>query len=98
MNRALPSNPAAEDDRARSARASLRAGALYALLALAALTRPAPGVAESPAVAAPAARSVAQQNSAPLYGVEVIVFRSSSVSGGEDWEAVPPGRGFGSSA
>jgi hypothetical protein len=50
------------------------------------------------AVAAPAAPSVAQQNGVPLYGVEIIVFRSSSVSGGEDWEAVPPGRGFGSSA
>jgi hypothetical protein len=87
MNRALPTNPTAEHPRARDARVSLLAAVLYAVLALAA----------SP-VATPAARSVAQQTSAPLYGVEIIVFRNSSVSGGEDWEAVPPGRGFGSNA
>ena len=86
MKRAPPTNPTAAGHPARNARLSLLAGVLYAVLALA-----------SP-VAAPAAASVAQQNSAPLYGVEIIVFRSSSVSGGEDWEAVPPGRGFGSSA
>jgi hypothetical protein len=33
-----------------------------------------------------------------LYGVEIIVFRNSSVGGSEDWAAEPPGRGFGSSA
>jgi hypothetical protein len=44
----------------------------------------------------PRARRAAER--APLYGVEVIVFRNSSVNGGEDWDAVPPGRGFGSSA
>jgi hypothetical protein len=87
MKRALPTNLTVDGHPARDARLSLLAGVLYAMLALAA----------SP-VAAPAATSVAQQNSAPLYGVEIIVFRSSSVSGGEDWEAVPPGRGFGSNA
>ncbi len=87
MNRALPTNPTAEHPRARDARVSLLAAVLYAVLALAA----------SP-VATPAARSVAQQTSAPLYWVEIIVFRNSSVSGGEDGEAVPPGRGFGSNA
>ena len=40
----------------------------------------------------------AQQSPATTYGVEVIVFRVSSVPSGEDWDAVPPGRGFGSSA
>jgi hypothetical protein len=40
----------------------------------------------------------AQQSAATTYGVEVIVFRVSSVPSGEDWDAVPPGRGFGSSA
>lgn len=98
MNRALPCNPAAKHHRARGARASLLAGALYAVLALVASARPAPPAAESSAVAVPGGRSLAQQNGAPLYGVEIIVFRSSSVSGGEDWEAVPPGRGFGSNA
>jgi hypothetical protein len=87
MNRALPTNPTAKDHSARDARLSLLAAVLYAVLALAA----------SPA-AAPAARSVAQQTSAPLYGVEIIVFRNSSVGGSEDWAAEPPGRGFGSSA
>ena len=87
MNRAPPTNPTAEEHPARDARVSLLAAVLYAVLALAA----------SPA-AAPAARSVAQQTSAPLYGVEIIVFRNSSVGGSEDWAAEPPGRGFGSSA
>jgi hypothetical protein len=98
MKRALPTHPAAQHHRARDARVPLLAGVLCAVLALAALARSAPGCAASPAVAAPAAPRLAQQTSAPLYGVEIIVFRSSSVSGGEDWEAVPPGRGFGSSA
>jgi hypothetical protein len=101
MNRARPTNPAAKNNRARNAHLSLLAGArcaVLALVALAALATPAPSVAASPAMAAPAGRSVAQQNSAPLYGVEIIVFRNSSVSGGEDWDAVPPGRGFGGSA
>jgi hypothetical protein len=43
-------------------------------------------------------RTVAQQNTAPAYGVEVIVFRVASAPQGEDWDAVPAGRGFGSSA
>jgi hypothetical protein len=85
MNRAPPINPAAADLRTRNARTSPLAGALYAVLALAGL-------------AVPAGRSVAQQNGAPLYGVEVIVFRASGAGSGEDWDAVPPGRGFGSSA
>jgi hypothetical protein len=71
------------------ARALLRA--LAATLALTALA----------AVAAdqrPAARMVAQQSASTWYGVEVIVFRASSAPAGEDWDAVPPGRGFGSSA
>lgn len=98
MKRALPTLPAAQDHRARNTRVSLLAGVACAVLALAALARSAPGCAASPAAAASVPRRLAQQNSAPLYGVEIIVFRSSSVSGGEDWEAAPPGRGFGSSA
>jgi hypothetical protein len=40
----------------------------------------------------------AQQSPATSYGVEVIVFRVSGAPSDEDWDAVPPGRGFGSSA
>ena len=98
MNRAPPTNPTAEEHPARDARVSLLAAVLYAVLALAAPARPAPGAAASPAVAVPAGHRVAQQNGAPLYGVEIIVFRNSSVGGSEDWAAEPPGRGFGSSA
>jgi hypothetical protein len=98
MNRTLPNNPAANEHRSCKARVSLLAGALCAVLVLAALATPASSVAASPATAAPASGGGAQQNSAALYEVEIIVFRSSSVSGGEDWAALPPGRGFGSSA
>jgi hypothetical protein len=37
----------------------------------------------------------AAQQSGGLYIVELIVFRTTSVSGNEDWNAVPTGRGFG---
>jgi hypothetical protein len=40
--------------------------------------------------------AAAQQTGGGLYMVELIVFRTTSVSGNEDWSAVPPGRGFGS--
>ena len=46
----------------------------------------------------PPAQTVAQQNTAAAYGVEVIVFRVAGAAQGEDWDAVPVGRGFGSSA
>jgi hypothetical protein len=98
MNRARPNDPGAEDNRSRNAHLSLLAAALWAVLALAALATPASSVAASAAPAAPAGGSSAQQTSAALYEVELIVFRSSSVSGGEDWDALPPGRGFGSTA
>ncbi len=39
--------------------------------------------------------AAAQQASGSLYMVELIVFRATSVSGNEDWSAVPTGRGFG---
>jgi hypothetical protein len=39
--------------------------------------------------------AAAQQTGGGLYMVELIVFRTTSVSGNEDWSAVPPGRGFG---
>ena len=44
------------------------------------------------ATPAPAA---AQQTGGSLYLVELIVFRTTSVSGNEDWSALPTGRGFG---
>ncbi|MGH8231683.1 MAG: hypothetical protein ACRESY_07665 [Steroidobacteraceae bacterium] len=45
---------------------------------------------------AAAARRLAQQSGATAYIVEVIIFRASSAPSNEDWNAVPPGRGFGS--
>lgn len=39
--------------------------------------------------------AAAQQAGGSLYMVELIVFRTTSVSGNEDWSAVPTGRGFG---
>jgi hypothetical protein len=59
---------------------------------------PAAGAAAAPSAAPTAPLKIAQQSAATLYGVEVIVFRTSSVSSLEDWDVVPPGRGFGSSA
>lgn len=51
------------------------------------------------AAAAPApAPTPGTQQATPLYGVEMIVFRASSVAAGEDWSALPPARGFGNSA
>jgi hypothetical protein len=44
-------------------------------------------------VAIPAAYS--QSAGGALYEVEIVVFRTSSVSAGEDWSAVPTARGFG---
>jgi len=81
---------AALDRLAVAAIAALLGGAVPAASAAAAS-------AVAPAAAA-AAPSLAPQSAAPLYGVEVIVFRTSSVSSVEDWDAVPPGRGFGTSA
>jgi hypothetical protein len=78
-----------------SAAGGLAVAALTALL-LGAV--PMASAAAASANAAPAARQLAQQSGATLYGVEVIVFRTSSVNSVEDWDAVPPGRGFGSSA
>jgi hypothetical protein len=74
--------------RSAHARAGLRA--LAATLALTALA--------AAAADGRAAARVAQQSGTTSYGVEVIVFRTSSAPAGEDWDAVPPGRGFGSSA
>ncbi|HEY1724690.1 MAG TPA: hypothetical protein VGF89_04665 [Steroidobacteraceae bacterium] len=54
----------------------------------------------SAAVASDAAapHRLAQQSGVSSYIVEVIIFRASSVPSNEDWDAVPPGRGFGSNA
>ena len=75
--------------------------ALAALAVVAALAAPlasaAVAPAHTPAPDAPPLR-FAQQTGAASYSVEVIVFRAASVNTVEDWNAVPPGRGFGSSA
>jgi hypothetical protein len=44
-----------------------------------------------------AQQAVAQQAS-PLYAVEIVVFRASSIGATEDWSAPASGRGFGSEA
>jgi hypothetical protein len=64
----------------RCARAAWIA-ALQALLGLATLACPLP--------------LPAQQSGATQYAVELIVFRATTVGAAEDWNAVPPGRGFG---
>ena len=86
MNPAAPEHALAADDRSVRQRRVAFSGALAALLTLAPL--------------APQAQQAqqAQQSAATSYGVEVIVFRVSSAPTGEDWDAAPPGRGFGSSA
>jgi hypothetical protein len=101
MSLAVPTKPAAGNIRADHARTLIAAGALYALsalLAFAIIATAGAAATESPATIRTAAPALAQQSAATLYGVEVIVFRASSVNAAEDWDAVPPGRGFGSSA
>src|ERR1019366_865800 len=87
--------------RAEPARACGPLLALAALAAVAALSAPLSSAAaappDPPARDAPPLR-LAQQTGAASYGVEVIVFRVASVNAVEDWNAVPPGRGFGTSA
>jgi hypothetical protein len=63
----------------RAALAGLGVLAMLAMLAMLAVPRSA----------------VAQQTGGSLYMVELIVFRTTTVSGNEDWSAVPSGRGFG---
>lgn len=46
------------------------------------------------AVTAPAAAS-APAADVPLYQVEIVIFRAAIVGDQEDWNSVPPGRGFG---
>jgi hypothetical protein len=94
MSRAVQSITAARNRRAGAARLCTLTAALAALAALG----PRATAADSPANAPAASRALAQQSGALLYGVEVIVFRASSVNAAEDWDAAPPGRGFGSSA
>lgn len=77
----------------RIARRLAALAALGALTALAAAAAP-----DASGGAGGGMRRVAQQSGATLYGVEIIVFRSSSVTATEDWDAQPAGRGFGSSA
>jgi len=76
-----------------------RLAALFALaLALSALTALAAAATDASGSAGGGMRRLAQQSGATLYGVEIIVFRTSSVAATEDWDALPAGRGFGSSA
>jgi hypothetical protein len=96
LNLSAPASTVAADTRGRRARAAAICATLAALLALTALATPA--AAAPSADERPAPRTVAQQSGATLYGVELIVFRASSVNAGEDWDAVPAGRGFGGTA
>jgi hypothetical protein len=96
LNPSAPASTVAADTRGRRARAAAICATLAALLALTALATPA--AAAPSADERPAPRTVAQQSGATLYGVELIVFRASSVNAGEDWDAVPAGRGFGGTA
>jgi hypothetical protein len=53
------------------------------------------------AIALPSAGSAATaplSGPSPLYGVEIIIFRTSSPGADEDWNATLAGRGFGNSA
>jgi hypothetical protein len=95
MNLAAHSNTTTGNIRAAATRVAALTGTLAALLGLAA---PGASAANSSAAARAPAHTVAQQSGATLYGVELIVFRATSVNAGEDWEAVPPGRGFGGTA
>src|SRR5450631_4167749 len=97
MNLVAHLKPGAGRLRAAAA-AAAASGALAALLALGSLAAPDGAAAEPSAAARAAPQSVAQQSGATLYGVELIVFRASSVNASEDWDAVPPGRGFGGNA
>jgi len=76
----------------------LAVAAIAALLVGAVPAANAAAASAAASAATAAAPSLAQQSAATLYGVEVIVFRTSSVNSVEDWDAVPPGRGFGTSA
>src|SRR6185437_8212668 len=69
----------------------LLAAALLGVL-LAALGLPAAQPADAPA-AAPAPAVAASD--APLYQVELVVFRAAAVGNQENWASVLPGRGFG---
>lgn len=67
------------------------------LAALAVLAAAASAAAPAGDAAGLAPGRVAQQGTAPSYGVEIIVFRVAGAPQGEDWDAAPAGRGFGSS-
>lgn len=71
---------------------------LAALFTITTLAGSAAAAADASGSARPAMRTLAQQSGVTLYGVEIIVFRASSVVATEDWDALPAGRGFGSSA
>ncbi len=79
---------------ARFARALPGAGALLLTLLLAGLS-PVVTAAGAPA-AAPAAAPVPPGE--PLYDVEMVVFRASALGAAEDWNVLPPGRGFGTNS
>jgi len=72
--------------------------ALTALLAISALAGFGAAAADPSSDARPPLRTLEPQSGATLYGVEIIVFRASSVVATEDWGALPAGRGFGGSA
>jgi hypothetical protein len=79
----------------RSARwPRLLCGGLCTLILLLAAAWLPPAGAAAAADAPPAAAPV----NAPLYDVEMVVFRAVTAGNAEDWSVVPPGRGFGSSS
>jgi hypothetical protein len=67
----------------------LAIAAMFSLLVLSSATA---GAAATASGASPTS------GASPMYGVEIIIFRASSPGADEDWSAIPPGRGFGSSA
>ena len=46
--------------------------------------------------AVPDGAAAAPSSEVALYDVEMVVFRAASIGPAEDWDVVPPGRGFGS--
>jgi len=55
-------------------------------------------IAGGPSYAAAASAAGPGPGGAPLYNVEIIIFRVASPGADEDWNAALPGRGFGRSA
>jgi hypothetical protein len=70
---------------------------MLAVALLAGALAPLAGAADPATASAPARAAAPTPADAPLYDVEMVVFRAVQVGAAEDWAIVPPGRGFGSS-